>query len=146
MHKFFNMHVKRAPYSCISQLFSLSECLGMVVLSSNSNAQAMAMAALLHETSAMLQCCTCWHMCIVRCSIHESHAVRPHTTLPFGRYDDEWGDYRMVVGDHIGYRFEILSRLGKGSFGQVASLSIAALTCTCMPLHKQHSFLQNTHT
>jgi dual specificity tyrosine-phosphorylation-regulated kinase 2/3/4 len=35
------------------------------------------------------------------------------------RYDDEWGDMRMVVGDHIGYRFEILSRLGKGSFGQV---------------------------
>ena len=35
------------------------------------------------------------------------------------RYDDEWGDYKMVAGDHIGYRFEILSRLGKGSFGQV---------------------------
>ena len=28
----------------------------------------------------------------------------------------------MVVGDHIGYRFEIMYRLGKGSFGQVALL------------------------
>lgn len=35
------------------------------------------------------------------------------------RYDDEHGDYRMVLGDHVGYRFEIMGRLGKGSFGQV---------------------------
>lgn len=36
------------------------------------------------------------------------------------RYDDEHGDYRMVLGDHVAYRFEILGRLGKGSFGQVS--------------------------
>lgn len=32
-------------------------------------------------------------------------------------YDDEKGDYLIVTGDHIGYRYEILSFLGKGSFG-----------------------------
>jgi len=33
-------------------------------------------------------------------------------------YDDEPGDYTVVTGDHIGYRFEVLDFLGKGSFGQ----------------------------
>lgn len=32
-------------------------------------------------------------------------------------YDDEEGDYRIVVGDHIGYRYEIQEFLGQGSFG-----------------------------
>ena len=32
-------------------------------------------------------------------------------------YDDDKGDYRIVVGDHIGYRYEIVDFLGKGSFG-----------------------------
>jgi dual specificity tyrosine-phosphorylation-regulated kinase 2/3/4 len=32
-------------------------------------------------------------------------------------YDDEPGDYTVVTGDHIGYRFEVLDFLGKGSFG-----------------------------
>eukprot|EP00347_Sterkiella_histriomuscorum_P019859 403340035 len=32
-------------------------------------------------------------------------------------YDDEKGDYKIVVGDHIGYRFEVLEFIGKGSFG-----------------------------
>ena len=35
-------------------------------------------------------------------------------------FDDERGDYYLVVGDHIAYRYEILSLLGKGNFGQVA--------------------------
>ena len=146
MHKVLKVHVRRASCSCISQLFSLLECSGTLVLSPNLPAQAMAMVALLHKTSARLQRYTCWHMCIVRCSTHECRAVCPHTALPLGRYDDEWGDYRMVVGDHIGYRFEILSRLGKGSFGQVASLSIAAFTCTCMASHKQQTFLQSAQS
>jgi serine/threonine protein kinase len=32
-------------------------------------------------------------------------------------YDDAKGNYRITVGDHIGYRYEIQSFLGKGSFG-----------------------------
>lgn len=34
-------------------------------------------------------------------------------------FDDDNGDYRLLVGDHIAYRYEILQPLGKGSFGQV---------------------------
>eukprot|EP01065_Artemidia_motanka_P049978 TRINITY_DN8439_c2_g1_i1.p1 TRINITY_DN8439_c2_g1~~TRINITY_DN8439_c2_g1_i1.p1 ORF type:complete len:694 (+),score=163.85 TRINITY_DN8439_c2_g1_i1:91-2172(+) len=34
-------------------------------------------------------------------------------------YDDDRGDYNYVTHDHIGFRFEILTILGKGSFGQV---------------------------
>jgi len=34
-------------------------------------------------------------------------------------YDDDNGDYRVVIGDHLGYRYEVQSELGKGSFGQV---------------------------
>lgn len=35
-------------------------------------------------------------------------------------YDDERGDYNIVSGDHLAYRYEIVDILGKGSFGQVA--------------------------
>jgi dual specificity tyrosine-phosphorylation-regulated kinase 2/3/4 len=34
-------------------------------------------------------------------------------------YDDERGDYTIVLGDHLSYRYEIVDILGKGSFGQV---------------------------
>jgi len=39
-----------------------------------------------------------------------------HSLLVF---DDSRGDYKLVIHDHIHYRYEILSLLGKGSFGQV---------------------------
>jgi dual specificity tyrosine-phosphorylation-regulated kinase 2/3/4 len=39
-------------------------------------------------------------------------------THNFG-YDDDRGDYSIVHGDHLSYRYEIVDVLGKGSFGQV---------------------------
>jgi dual specificity tyrosine-phosphorylation-regulated kinase 2/3/4 len=36
-------------------------------------------------------------------------------------YDDDRGDYLVVDHDHLGYRYEVMGSLGKGSFGQVLS-------------------------
>jgi dual specificity tyrosine-phosphorylation-regulated kinase 2/3/4 len=33
-------------------------------------------------------------------------------------YDDDKGDYKVIMKDHIGYRYEVIEPLGKGSFGQ----------------------------
>lgn len=33
-------------------------------------------------------------------------------------WDDDWGDYWIVKNDHIGFWYEILEIIGKGSFGQ----------------------------
>lgn len=33
-------------------------------------------------------------------------------------YDDERGDYQIVMKDHLAYRYEVLDKLGSGSFGQ----------------------------
>lgn len=41
----------------------------------------------------------------------------PLNELNFG-YDDDKGDYKVQLNDHIGYRFEVKEFLGKGSFGQ----------------------------
>ena len=37
-------------------------------------------------------------------------------------FDDEKGDYKIIIGDHIAYRYEIKCILGKGSFGQVVKV------------------------
>ena len=42
----------------------------------------------------------------------------PKFTKNYG-YDDERGDFRILMHDHVLYRFEIVSKLGKGSFGKV---------------------------
>jgi dual specificity tyrosine-phosphorylation-regulated kinase 2/3/4 len=43
----------------------------------------------------------------------------PQSDSPNFGYDDERGDYTIVPGDHLAYRYEIIDVLGKGSFGQV---------------------------
>jgi hypothetical protein len=40
------------------------------------------------------------------------------TGCNFG-FDDDRGDYLVVMGDHLYYRYELVDSLGKGSFGQV---------------------------
>ena len=42
-----------------------------------------------------------------------------HTDRPNFGYDDERGDYSIITGDHLAFRYEIIDVLGKGSFGQV---------------------------
>ena len=41
-----------------------------------------------------------------------------HTQENYG-FDDERSDYKLILGDHLNYRYEIQQVLGKGSFGQV---------------------------
>ena len=39
--------------------------------------------------------------------------------LPNFGFDNDKGDYKICLRDHINYRYEVLSAIGKGSFGQV---------------------------
>lgn len=55
------------------------------------------------------------------CGTQNAHKVvgdLQSDTPNFG-YDDERGDYTIIAGDHLSYRYEIVDILGKGSFGQV---------------------------
>ncbi|GAA5884460.1 hypothetical protein JCM6882_005260 [Rhodosporidiobolus microsporus] len=45
-------------------------------------------------------------------------ATKENPTNNFG-YDDDRGDYLLVMHDHIQFRYEVIGVLGKGSFGQV---------------------------
>ena len=45
--------------------------------------------------------------------------IQGNPAIPNCGYDDERDDYREVIGDHLAYRYEIISQLGKGAFGKV---------------------------
>jgi dual specificity tyrosine-phosphorylation-regulated kinase 2/3/4 len=55
------------------------------------------------------------------CGTQSAHKVVGdlQSDAPNFGYDDERGDYTIVAGDHLAYRYEIVDVLGKGSFGQV---------------------------
>ena len=66
------------------------------------------------EQSEILEYSECWYLG------NSDLKVKGLPTAPYNNgYDNEHGDYKMILHDHIGYRFEILELLGKGSFGQV---------------------------
>lgn len=48
-----------------------------------------------------------------------SNKIKPKLAAPNNGFDDSRGDYLLIAGDHIAYRYEILKLLGKGNFGQV---------------------------
>lgn len=49
----------------------------------------------------------------------KSNKIIPDITGKNMNFDSDGGNYRLVKGDHLAYRFEILSFIGKGSFGVV---------------------------
>ncbi|CAH1989803.1 unnamed protein product [Acanthoscelides obtectus] len=55
-----------------------------------------------------------WYLGLSACKIHGEQGGSQN-----GGYDDDSGSYNKVLHDHIGYRYEILEVIGKGSFGQV---------------------------
>lgn len=66
-----------------------------------------------YEKSEVLDYRMCYYLGLGANKVRGSR----HQQYNFG-YDDERGDYNVVLGDHIAYRFEVLDFLGKGSFGQ----------------------------
>ena len=49
--------------------------------------------------------------------------AKKNTQASFSRennhgFDDERGDYKITIKDHLAYRYEVIELIGSGSFGQ----------------------------
>ncbi|CAH0474625.1 unnamed protein product [Peronospora belbahrii] len=69
-------------------------------------------------------------------------------------YDDDNGDYLVLMGDHLAFHYEVLSALGQGSFGQalkevclLAQLQREAVACDEDPhiVHLEEHFWFRNH-
>uniref|UniRef100_A0A4W5QJY8 dual-specificity kinase n=1 Tax=Hucho hucho TaxID=62062 RepID=A0A4W5QJY8_9TELE len=67
-----------------------------------------------HEQEEIMDYSEVWYLGL------DSKKTEGSPSLPHNSgYDDESGGYLKVAHDHIGFRFEVLEVIGKGSFGQV---------------------------
>ncbi|CAG9333679.1 POM1_5 [Blepharisma stoltei] len=67
----------------------------------------------LYEQGEILECKSIWFLGL------GAKKLKSALNAPNNGMDDERGDYKLTIGDHIAYRYEIKDILGKGSFGQV---------------------------
>jgi dual specificity tyrosine-phosphorylation-regulated kinase 2/3/4 len=67
-----------------------------------------------HERSEICEYPQVWYLGLDSCKVHPKEDSAHN-----GGYDDENGSYHKVLHDQIGYRYEILEVIGRGSFGQV---------------------------
>ena len=52
---------------------------------------------------------------------NRTNKITPDPNEPYNQgFDDEANNYKLIVGDHLAYRFEVISLFGAGAFGQVA--------------------------
>ncbi|OMJ81164.1 hypothetical protein SteCoe_18432 [Stentor coeruleus] len=49
----------------------------------------------------------------------KAQKIQPNSSDTNYGFDDERSDYKIVIGDHLAYRYEVQHIIGKGSFGQV---------------------------
>ena len=49
----------------------------------------------------------------------EVHKFESNSSLPNNGFDDDRSDYILIKNDHLGYRYEVLEILGRGTYGQV---------------------------
>jgi dual specificity tyrosine-phosphorylation-regulated kinase 2/3/4 len=66
----------------------------------------------------------------------EPRTTPAHPRTGCAGFDDERGDYVILMHDHVSYRYEVIMVLGKGSFGQVGAGAPTLRTSLHVPAPK----------